>query len=195
MPRKVRIRFSGRKHEENEKRMLWETIDRLKSSRLDERARELRAHLESVNDEALIQFHREAIVVYRALFNESLYRLYSVAFEGETNGSGLSEFCCNVILRGKRFYEAIRSSPDNFGQTKEIGEFNEEHETSVTEVAREILHARNGDDADLMLFRGGARSLSGIWEELESAVGQIDFEIDWMAVEELMPIVYSRFRK
>lgn len=173
--------------------MLWDIINHLKSNTLRERSRELRAKLAGISDFGLIKFHCEAISAYKDLFNQHLRILYSAVFEGETNGSGLTDFCSNIILSGQRLYEAVLLNSDSFADTAMVEGFNDDSGLSVTGVARQLLIERHGGSADEMLAAAGAKSLDGIWKDLEVHVGRCTFEVDWTVVARLMPHIYTRF--
>ena len=173
--------------------MLWQTIDNLSGLDLSRRAAELRQQLEHASDQDLVLFHRDADEVFRQLFTPRIYRLYCVAFEGETNGSGLTDFCSNLMLSGRSLVEAVLLNPDDFASVTNPVPFNDDSGLSVPSIARHILVARRDEDvADDLLRRGGVPSLDGIWEELERQVGSLSFEPDWQLAEAALPRVWAR---
>jgi len=93
--------------------MLWRTIDSLDSGKLSQRGVELRKRLENFSDQELIEFQREAASAFRSLFTPSLYYLYSAVYEGEVNGTGLTDFCSNIMLAGRRCTTPYRETQTN----------------------------------------------------------------------------------
>lgn len=176
--------------------MLWKTIDNLTSKELPRRGAELRQRLESFSDQDLVLFQNQAVEVFRLLFTSRTYYLYSAAFDGETNGSGLTDFCSNLMLSGHSLVDSVLRSPDNFADVTNTEPFNEDNGISVCSIARHILVERYDEDVTEDMFqRGGVQSLDGIWKELENQVGKLTFEPDWRVVEATMPRIFAKMRR
>lgn len=177
--------------------MLWETIDSLVNTELSLRADELRGRLEGWGDEELALFQREAGEVYGRVFSPAVYHLYCIAFEGETNGDGLTDFCENLMLSGRSLVEAVLRDPDAFADVPPAAArlFQEDRGVSVVSVAWHLLNQRHDDDVPQELCERAGMSASGnLWEGLERQVGSIDFEPDWQRAERDLPRVLARMR-
>lgn len=177
--------------------MLWETIDSLANTELSLRSDELRERLEGCSDQELALFCREAVEVYRRVFVPRNYRLYCIAFEGETNGSGLTDFCSNLMLSGRSLVEAVLRDPDAFADVPAAAmvAFNDDSGAPVASVGWRILrHRHHGDVPQELCKRGGEALFDGLWEELEEHVGPIDFEPDWPWAETALPRIVARAR-
>lgn len=175
--------------------MFWETIDSLASTNLSDRADELRGRLEGWGDEELALFQREAGEVYGRVFSPAVYHLYCIAFEGETNGAGLTDFCSNLMLLGRSLVEAVLRDPDAFADVpaSEVVAFNDDSGFSVGSIAWRILSQRHDDEVPQGLCeRAGMLSSGDVWEDLERQVGPIDFEPDWQRAERDLPRVLAR---
>src|SRR5437867_2999685 len=122
--------------------MLWQTIDSLSPGKLSQRSVELRKRLENFSDQELIEFQREAEPAFRALFTPSLYYLYSAVYEGEVNGTGLTDFCSNIMLAGRGVYEAVSRNPDEFAGVVDLPQFNDEYCIDVGDAGWRILTKR-----------------------------------------------------
>ncbi|RYZ79423.1 MAG: DUF4240 domain-containing protein [Proteobacteria bacterium] len=174
--------------------MLWSTIDNLKNMELASRAVELREKLRSFNDQELVSFHQEAVSAFRELFTPEVYHLYCSVYDGEVNDSGLTDFCSNVMLAGRRLFELVSTDPDHFADVGNVSSFNDDYGVDVSEVSRDLLLERHSEDAvDDMFQRAGTNTLDGIWDDLESRLGSLTFEPDWSLVREVMPRVFARF--
>lgn len=166
--------------------MFWETIDSLAKRDLSDRADELRERLEGWGDEELAVFQREAGEVYVRVFSPAVYHLYCIAFEGETNGDGLTDFCENLMLSGRSLVEAVLKDPDAFADVPagDAVAFNDDSGFSVGSIGWRILNQRHDDDVPQGLWeRAGMSAPGNLWEELERQVGSIDFEPNWQRAE------------
>lgn len=175
--------------------MLWETIDSLTNSNLRLRAVELRQRLESCSDDELALFNREADKVYRQLFVPPIYHLYCIAFEGEANGSGLTDFCSNLMLSGPPMVDAVLQNPDAFADVPATVSmaFNEDSGLAVDSIGWNILNQRHDDNVPQDLCeRAGVALFDDIWQELERRVGPLTFEPDWRRAETSFPRVVAR---
>lgn len=176
--------------------MLWRTINNLTSKELPGRGAELRQRLESFSDQDLVLFQHQAVEVFRLLFTSRIYYLYCAAFDGETNGSGLTDFCSNLMLSGHSLVDDVLKSPDNFADVANIESFNEDYGISVCSIAWHILVGRHDVDVTKEMFRSaGVQSLDKIWEELEKQVGKLTFEPDWRQIEAALPRLYAKMRR
>lgn len=173
--------------------MLWETIGNLPSNELRQRADELRNRLLNFNDANLLEFYREATSAFLSLFNPSIYYLYCGMFAGEVNGSGLTDFCSNIILAGHELFEKIMANPDNFANVPNITPFNDDYCLSPSEICRTLLIARHGEQmADELINAACIDQMDSIWEHLEKNVGPLTFEPAWNILQTTMPKVYAR---
>lgn len=173
--------------------MLWDIINDLKGECLREKALELRQRLEVLNDQELMVFHCEAVETFRLLFGPRMYYLYSAAFEGEANGSGLTDFCSNLILSGRTLVDALLADPDNFANVGNFEPFNQDNGLDVSSIALQVLVGRHDEDIVAeRCYHAGAQSLKGIWEALEEQVGSLDFVPDWRVLKAALPRIYKR---
>ncbi|MBL9183018.1 MAG: DUF4240 domain-containing protein [Verrucomicrobiaceae bacterium] len=175
--------------------MLWQTIDNLTSKNLPQRAKELRKYLEGLPDQDLISFHRESVDTFLKLFTPQVYHLYCIAFDGEANGSGLTDFCSNLMLAGRSLTEAVLLNPDNFASVADMEPFNQDNGIDVSSMAQHILVKRYMDDSAGSKFNGvHIEPLHDIWGDLENQIGPITFEPAWQLAESTLPRIYARVR-
>ncbi len=176
--------------------MLWQTIDSLISEEFSQRSVELQKQLENFGDQELIEFQREAEPAFRSLFIPSLYYLYSVVYEGEVNGTGLTDFCSNIMIAGSGVYDAVSRNPDELAEVVNLPQFNDEYCTNVGDAGWRVLTERyDVQTVEGMFRRAGVQTLSGIWGDLERRVGKPTFEPDWRIVEETMPRIFAKMRR
>ncbi|MEN3943018.1 hypothetical protein WJU23_17095 [Prosthecobacter sp. SYSU 5D2] len=157
---------------------------------------ELRQHLENFSDHELVLFQAEAANIFSKLFSPRSYHLYCAVFSDEANGSGLTDFCSNLILSGRPLVNAVLLNADSFADVIDTEQYNQDSGLDVSSVAWHILARRYDHNvAEVMFNRGGVKSLDGIWERLEKQVGSINFEPDWRLVEATMPRIYARLHR
>ena len=173
--------------------MFWEIINNLKGEHLSMKADELRRWLESFDDQQLLEFHRNAQSAFRTVFTPDTYMLYCAMYQGEVNGSGLTDFCSNIILNGRWFFDDVTGNPDNFATAKDINSFNDDYRLRVNEICRKLLAQRYDERiADEMIRHAGIKECEEVWEDLEDWVGSITFEPEWNLIQGKMPRVFAK---
>lgn len=92
--------------------MIWKILDKVQAEGLSVRYSEFRDLLSKCSTDDLTRILVDLEQIQDQLYSPKLATLFAIKFVGEANWSGFIDFCSNIVIKGKFFYEMMTESDE-----------------------------------------------------------------------------------